>query len=122
LTQSKKTPESDESRATNGSALNFNGSVVNNGAIDALNGTVNFSSPPSGTGYVLTDSCIPVITAIQPVGHDIHISFTTCINAPYVVSYRTDMVTGTGGTVTVIDSGATLQTKRFYRVNLVVPP
>jgi len=31
-------------------------------------------------------------------------------------------VTGTGGANTVIDSGAALQPKRFYQVNLVVPP
>jgi filamentous hemagglutinin len=118
-------------RVSNGSVVNFAGPVVNNGAIDALNGPVNFSSPPTGTGYVLTSGCVPVITAIQRVGPDIHISFTTSNGVPYAVSYKTDMVTGTwtpltnvtgtGGTNTVVDSGATLQPQRFYQVNLVVP-
>jgi T5SS/PEP-CTERM-associated repeat protein len=119
-------------RASNGSVVNFAGPVVNNGAIDALNGGVNFSSPPSGTGYVLTASCLPVVTAIQHAGSDIHISFTTGASAPYAVSYETDLisgswttltnVTGSGGIMTITNSGATLLPRRFYRVNLVVPP
>jgi T5SS/PEP-CTERM-associated repeat protein len=119
-------------RALNGSVLSFNGAVVNNGAIDVLNGSATFSVPPTGTGYILTTNCLPAIASIQQVGPDIHISFTTGTNAPYTVSYETDLVTGTwttltnvtgtGGTSTVIDSGATLLPKRFYRVNLVVPP
>jgi uncharacterized repeat protein (TIGR03803 family)/T5SS/PEP-CTERM-associated repeat protein len=119
-------------RASNGSVLNFAGPVVNNGAIDALNGAVNFSSPPSGTGYVLTASCLPAVTAIQRGGSDIYISFTTCANAPYAVSNTTDLVTrswatvtnvtGSGGIMIITNSGATLLPKRFYRVNLVVPP
>jgi hypothetical protein len=119
-------------RALNGSVLNFTGPVVNNGAIDVLNGSATFSSPPTGTGYILTTNCLPVITAIQRVGADVHVSFTTGTNAPYSVNYKTDMVpgpwttlmsvTGTGGTNSVTDSGATLQPKRFYQINLVVPP
>ncbi|HVM62499.1 MAG TPA: hypothetical protein VMV72_16690, partial [Verrucomicrobiae bacterium] len=84
------------------------------------------------SGFILTSNCFPVITSIQRAGSDIHVSFTTCANAPYVVSYRTDMVTGTwtplasvtgtGGIVTVPDVGAALQPKRFYQVSLAIPP
>ncbi len=119
-------------RALNGSTLSFSGPVVNNGAIDVLNGSATFNSPPTGTGYILTTNCLPVITSIQRVGSDIHVSFTTGANAPYAVNYKTDMVTatwtiltnvtGTGGSVTIVDSAAALQPKRFYQVNLVVPP
>jgi len=119
-------------RALNGSVLNFGGAVVNNGVIDALNGGVTFSSPPTGNGAVLTTNCVPTITAIQKVGADIHVSFTTCTNGPYAVEYETDLVTGswtaltnataTANIMTITDSGAALLPERFYRVNLVVPP
>lgn len=68
------------------------------------------------------------ITNVAPVGADIQISLATGSNRFYLVQSTTDLVTGTwttvtsnlagnGGIVTVIDTNAATQPKRFYRVH-----
>jgi len=70
------------------------------------------------------------ITNIAPVGADIHINLATGSNRIYLVQGTSDLVTGTwttvssnvlgnGGVVSIIDTNATMQPKRFYRVQLV---
>ena len=70
------------------------------------------------------------ITNIAPVGADIHIGLCTASNRLYLVQSATDLVTGTwvtvtnnlagtGGTVIVIDPGATALPKRFYRAQVI---
>ena len=119
--------------ALDGNVLQFDGAVVNDGVIDALSGGVIFNSTLAGSGVVLTSNCVPTITAIQKVVTDIHVTFTTCTNGPYTVEYETNKsfnatgpwmtltnVTGTGGTMTVTDSGgATNHPSRYYHVGVV---
>jgi len=70
------------------------------------------------------------ITNIAPAGADIHISLSTGSNRLYLIQKTTDLVTstwttvssnvpGNGGIVIVIDTNATAQPKRFYRVQLL---
>lgn len=74
---------------------------------------------------------IPQITAFGLVRSNATVTFTTYSNLSYHVQYNTDMadvgwmtmtnVTGTGGTMTFTDSSVVGVSKRFYRVDLVVP-
>ena len=70
------------------------------------------------------------ITNIAPAGADIHLSLSTGSNRLYLVQGTTDLVTGTwttvssnisgsGGIVTIVDTNAATQPKRFYRVQLL---
>jgi hypothetical protein len=113
-----------------GATLELFGPAVNNGTIDAFYGTVIFHSTFSNYGTIITSNCPPIITSIAAIGPDIQISFTTCSNVPYEVDYDTDLVSGTwtpmtnltaiSTNTTVIDSGAALLPKRFYRAGLVL--
>ena len=114
-----------------GCPLTFNGPVVNNGIIEALHCPIIFTSSLVNNGTIITSNCPPIITAIHVTGPDVQISFTTCSNAPYVVDYDTNLVsgtwtaltnvTGTGNNMSVIDPGAAALPQRFYRAGLIVP-
>jgi hypothetical protein len=118
--------------AVNGSVLESYGPVVNNGVINVLDGNTNFHSGFVNNGVVLTSNSVPQIISISAVGSDIEVEFTTAAELTYSLEYTSDLVTsnwtplvgftGPGGNVTVTDFGAVLQTQRFYRVRLVVPP
>jgi hypothetical protein len=81
---------------------------------------------------VLNSDSIPRFISVATVGSDVHVRFTTALNATYVFEYTGDLVTGSwiplvgftgpGDDVIVTDPAAALQTQRFYRVRLVVPP
>jgi hypothetical protein len=114
-----------------GCPLIFNGPVVNNGIIEALKCPIVFTSTLINNGTIITSNCPPVITAIHVAAPDVQISFTTCSNAPYVVDYDTNLVsgtwtvltnvTGTGNIMSVIDPGAAALPQRFYRAGLIAP-
>jgi len=68
------------------------------------------------------------ITNVAPVGPDIHISLATGSNRFYLIESTTDLITGiwttvtsnlagSGGIVTIVDTNAATQPKRFYRVH-----
>ena len=70
------------------------------------------------------------ITNIAPAGADIHISLSTGSNRLYLIQKTSDLVTGTwttvssnvsgnGGIVTIVDTNAAAQPKRFYRAQLL---
>jgi hypothetical protein len=118
---------------TNGGVVDFFGSAVNYGVINALYGTANFHSTFSNNGILITTSSIPRIVSVVATNSSVQISFTTGSTAPYAVDYSDDLVagnwnpltnniTGTGATITATDSSAGTRTQRFYRVRLVVPP
>jgi T5SS/PEP-CTERM-associated repeat protein len=119
-------------RALNGTVLESYGLIVNNGVIDVLNGNTNFHSTFINNGVIITTNSVPQITSIMTVGADVKITFTTGSSAPYAVDFSTNLVaggwstlsnniTGTGAAITVTDTSAALQARRFYRVRLVVP-
>jgi hypothetical protein len=67
------------------------------------------------------------ISNVAPVGADIHINLATGSNRFYLVQSTTDLVTGiwttvtsnlagNGGIVTIVDTNAATQPRRFYRV------
>lgn len=75
---------------------------------------------------------LPRITSLRLVGSDVRVQFTTQSNRIYHVEYRNDLVrdswmgmtsnlVGTGGTMTVTDTGGANRDKRFYRVLMAVP-
>ena len=77
-------------------------------------------------------TAVPIsqITSLVIVGPDVKIGFTTTNNVSYTVEYNNDLVagswntltnniTGTGGIVTITDSGAAALPRRFYRVGAV---
>jgi hypothetical protein len=116
-------------QVASGETLEFFGPVVNYGTIDAFYGTVIFHSTINNQGTIITSNCPPIITSIEAIGQDIHISFTTCSNVPYEVDFNPDLVSGswtpmtnltaTSTLTTVIDSGATVLPKRFYRAGVL---
>jgi hypothetical protein len=118
--------------AANGSAVESYGSVVNNGAINIIDGSTNFHAGFVNNGVVLTSNSVPEIISITAVGSDIEVQFTTASDLTYVLEYTSDLITGgwtpligftgPGGDVIATDFNALLQTQRFYRVRLVVPP
>ncbi|HXI84261.1 MAG TPA: hypothetical protein VNL17_09240 [Verrucomicrobiae bacterium] len=70
------------------------------------------------------------IADIAPAGTNVQISLSTGSNRLYLIQKTSDLVTGTwttvssnvpgnGGFVTIVDTNATTQTKRFYRVQLL---
>jgi hypothetical protein len=119
-------------QAPSGTTLEFRGPVVNFGTINAFYGTVRFHSSVINHGTIITSNCPPIITSIEAIGPDMQIDFTTCSNVPYVVDYNTDLVTGTwtpltnltatSSLTTVIDSGAAVLPKRFYRAGIHLSP
>jgi hypothetical protein len=102
---------------------------------DAVRFTFSEATPGgAGNRFALDDVKVeliplPRLTAIQKVGKNIQVSFTTEPGKHYYV-YRVDnlvtgywdfvdgTVTGTGGVVSVTDEGAIPSPKRFYRVGL----
>ena len=71
---------------------------------------------------------ISQITSLVIVGPDVKISFTTTNGVSYAVEDNSNLVTGswstltnnipgTGGIVTITDSGAAALPQRFYRVD-----
>jgi hypothetical protein len=88
------------------------------------NGTVIYRCVPAPSA--------PAINSLQLAGAKVRIGFTTQTNMLYGVDYRNNLATGswtsltnnlagTGGTITITDSGATNQARRFYRIHLAVP-
>lgn len=77
--------------------------------------------------------CVPALSiSLQLAGADVRIQFTTQINKLYGVDYRnnpataswtslTNNLTGTGGMMTITDSGAASLSNRFYRSRLTAP-
>jgi hypothetical protein len=118
--------------AANGSTVESYDSVVNNGVINIINGNTNFHAGFVNNGTILTSNSVPQIVSITAVGLNIQIQFTTASNLTYVLEYTGSLpaedwtplvgITGPGGNVTVTDYNAILQTQRFYRARLVVPP
>jgi len=118
--------------AANGSTVESYGLVVNDGVINIINGNTNFHAGFINNGVVLTSNVVPQIISITAVGSNIEVQFTTASNLTYVLEYTGNLLTGSwlplagfsgpGGDVTVTDFNAILQTQRFYRIHLVVPP
>ena len=119
-------------KAVNGSTLESYGLVVNNGVINLLDGNTNFHAGFVNNGVVLDSNSVPQIISVAAVGSDIEVEFTTASNLTYVFEYRGNLLTGSwtplggfsgpGGNIIWTDFNAALQTQRFYRVRLVVPP
>jgi hypothetical protein len=117
--------------ASNGTVLESYASVVNNGVINAIDGSTNFHGGFINNGVVLDRSDLPRIVSISRVGPDVGILFTTFSNLTHLVEYTTNLTsaswtplvtfTGSGGTTNVTDMGAATLSQRFYRVHLVVP-
>lgn len=117
--------------ALNGTVLESYGPVVNNGLINALNGSTNFHAGFVNNGTVVDQNDLPKIISVSPIGNNLQIQFTTITNLTHILEYTSNLVTGawasltnltgTGGNMSVTDSGALNQTQRFYRVHLVVP-
>ena len=70
------------------------------------------------------------VTAVQVIGTNALVSFTTCASKTYRVETNGDLavsswatltnnVPGTGNIVTITDTGGALPPKRFYRVKLL---
>ncbi|HXI83951.1 MAG TPA: DNRLRE domain-containing protein [Verrucomicrobiae bacterium] len=87
----------------------------------------NFIDPSQFPFLEITAIPIPQITSLVVVGSDVKIGFITTNNISYSVEYSTNLVTGswnpltngiagTGGIVTVTDSGAATAPQRFYKV------
>ena len=87
----------------------------------------NFVDPTQFPFLEITAVPIPQIMSLVVTGPDVKISFTTTNGVSYTVEYNNDLVagswntvtnniTGTGGIVTIIDSGAAELFRRFYRV------
>jgi len=74
----------------------------------------------------------PRITALTFMNSNVMVGFTTVNGLTSTVEYTSNLVsaswnvltniTGAGGTTNVMDSGAAVLPKRFYRVQLTVPP
>jgi hypothetical protein len=119
-------------KTVDGSVLESYGPVVNNGVINVINGNTNFHSGFINNGVVLASNSIPQIISVSVVGSGVEVTFTTSSSPTYILEFTSDLVTGTwtpligftgmGGDVTLTDFEALLQTQRFYRVQLVVPP
>ena len=87
----------------------------------------NFVDPTQFPYLEITAVPTSQITSLVIVGPDVKISFTTTNTVSYIVEYNNDLVAGswstltnniagTGGIVTIIDSGAAELFRRFYRV------
>ncbi len=91
----------------------------------------NFVESSEWPFLVITAVPIPQITAFGLARSNATVTFTTYSNLSYLVQCNTNMadvgwttmtnVTGTGGTMTFTDSSVVGVSKRFYRVDLVVP-
>jgi hypothetical protein len=87
----------------------------------------NFVDPTQFPFLEITAVPISQITSLVIIGSDVKISFTTTNGVSYSVDYNNDLVTGswntltnnitgTGGIVTIMDSGAAELLRRFYRI------
>ena len=115
------------------SHIGTEGSYYFNGIIDEI----MFFNRALGSNEVTLlynlDNQVPAITSLQFTNSSAMISFMTVTNTVtnelYEVDYRNDLhtgtwsiltngVPGTGGMVSITDSGAAGQSKRFYRVGV----
>jgi hypothetical protein len=87
----------------------------------------NFIDPTQFPYLEITAVPISQVTSLVVVGPDVKVSFTTTNSVSYTVEYSDDLVTGnwntltnniagTGGIMTITDSGASALSRRFYRV------
>jgi hypothetical protein len=92
----------------------------------------NFVDPTQFPYLEITAVPIPQITSLLVVGLNVKISFVTTNSVSYSVEYNTNLVTGswntltnniagTGGTITITDSGVATLPQRFYKVGAGTP-
>ncbi len=109
---------------TNGCDMNFSGTVVNDGTILALNGTVYFNSTFINNGTFIQT---PGITGLSLSGKDVLVQFNTVSNYLQDVQFKSNLTSGiwttltngllgTGNPMTITDFGSLTNSQRFYRL------
>jgi fibronectin-binding autotransporter adhesin len=117
--------------ADGGSTLESFGNLINNGSIDAINGSTNFHTGLINHGSILTAAGV-AISLVSPSGQNFTVQVQSLAGHTYQLQYSASMVSptwtntgapqaGTGGVLTFTDYGATADPQRFYRVLVTAP-
>lgn len=115
------------SNLSTGSLVSLFLTATTNSAVGFTFHSRNFVDPAQFPLLEITAVPISQITSLVIVGPDVKISFTTTNGVSYTVEYENDLVAGswstltnnipgTGGIITITDSGAAELPQRFYRV------
>ncbi len=117
--------------ADGGSTLETYSNLVNNGTIDAINGSTNFHGAFVNRGTVLTSANVK-ISQVAPSGQNFVVKIQSVTGHTYRLQYTASMLSptwtdtgasqsGTGGVLTFTDYGALANPPRFYRVLATAP-
>jgi hypothetical protein len=117
--------------ADGGSTLESFGNLINNGSIDAINGSTNFHTGLINHGSILTAAGV-AISLVSPSGQNFTVQVQSLAGHTYQLQYSASMVSptwtntgapqaGTGGVLTFTDYGALANPPRFYRVLATAP-
>ncbi|HVM60466.1 MAG TPA: hypothetical protein VMV72_06310 [Verrucomicrobiae bacterium] len=118
-------------RANGGSTLEAYSSLINNGTIDAINGSTNFHAGFVNHGTILTAANV-AISQLNPSGQDFVVQIASLTGHTYQLQYATSLAPatwtntgasqpGTGGVLTFTDPGGIANPQRFYRVLVTAP-
>ena len=125
------TPSGFMSNLSSGTNLSFYLTTTTNSTVGFTFHSRNFVDPTQWPFLEIMAVPIPRITALAIVGPDVRIGFPMIGGMTNAVEYNNNLdggswstltnITGASGNVTVIDSGAAVLPKRFYRVGVVAP-
>ena len=117
--------------ADGNSTLEAYSTVVNNGIIDAINGSTDFHAGLNNQGTVLTAANV-AISQVSPSGQNFIVKIPSLTGHTYQLQYTASMVSpnwqntgtsqpGNGSVLTFTDYGATANPQRFYRFLVTAP-
>jgi hypothetical protein len=120
------------SSISTGSTVSFFMTATTNSTVGFTFHSRNFVDPSQFPFLEVTAIVLPQITSVTIVGPDVKIGFTTTNGLAYAVQSTSNLVTGswsvvtnnipgTGGIITITDSGAAIQLRRFYKISAGTP-